>query len=255
MTAGCDGTGVKTGGDRIRICVVFWAALALQACGPAKPGGSGVAQLTPTQVCLQTLDPAVGLDACRSAIAVDQNDAAVRRRVGLLRLKSHALSAARQSYQIAISLSPKYDAEAEFGLGLTLEAIGEPKANLKKLEAVEHDPTIVDRFRKYGISDLDLMTFDTAPLVVGGQSPEKDKAMVPKQPLPQGLTVDVRCQAGLNGKLHDCTVVSPIRPDQAAFGEAAKKIFMTTKVRPASNKGAPVADAPIVLSYVFWPQS
>jgi len=251
MTASCDGTGVKTGQDWLRVGILAFAALGLQACGPDK----GAAQLTPTQLCLQSLDPAKGIDACRSAIAVDQNDAALRRRIALLRLKSHELSAARQSYQIAISLSPKYDAEAEFGLGLTLEAIGEPKANLKKLEAVEHDPAVVDLFRKYGVSDLDLMTFETAPQVVGGQSPEKDKVMVPKQPLPSGLTVDVRCQAGLNGKLHDCTVISPIRPDQAAFGEAAKKILMTTKVTPARNKGAPVADAPIVLTYVFWPQS
>jgi hypothetical protein len=232
--------------------IVGLAALGLWGCGPAK---TGPAQLTPTQVCLRSLDPAVGIDACRSAIAFDQNDAAVRRRMGLLRLKSHALGAARQSYQVAISLTPKYDAESQFGLGLTLEAIGEPKANLRKLEAVEHDPTVTDRFRKYGIPEVDLMTFDTAPLVVGGQSPDQDKKMVPKQSLPQGLTVDVRCQAGLNGKLHDCTVVSPITPDQAAFGEAAKKILMTTKVRPAKTKGAPVADAPITLSYVFWPQS
>jgi hypothetical protein len=241
----------KTG---MKVGIVGLAALSLQACGPGK-AGSGDAQLTPTQVCLQSLDPAKGVDACRSAIAVDQNDAALRRRIALLRLKSHELSAARQAYQVAISLSPKYDAEAQFGLGLTLEAIGEPKANLRKLEAAQHDPTVVDRFRSYGVSDLDLMTFDTAPLVVGGQSPERDKAMVPKQPLPQGLTVDVRCQAGLNGKLHDCVVVSPITPDQAAFGEAAKKILMMTKVRPARTKGAPVADAPITLTYVFWPQS
>ena len=232
--------------------VALVAALGLQACGPA---GKGAAQLTPAETCLQTTDPAVGLDACKTAVATDQNNAALRRRVGLLRLKSHALAAARQSYQIAISLSPQYDAEAQFGLGLTLEAIGEPKANLKKLEAVEHDPTVVDRFRKYGVAEPDLMTFDTAPLVVGGQSPDEDKAMVPKQPLPQGLTVDVRCLAGLNGKLHDCVVTSPIKPDQAAFGEAAKGILMTTKVKPARNKGAPVADAPIALSYVFWPQS
>jgi hypothetical protein len=236
---------------KARIAALALAALGLQACGPGKTS----AQLTPAQLCLQTLDPAVGIDACRAAVALDQNDAALRRRIGLLRLKSHALAAARQSYQIAISLTPAYDAESQFGLGLTLEAIGEPKANLKKLEAVEHDPTVVDRFRKYGIADVDLMTFDTAPLVVGGQSPEKDKAMVPKQPLPQGLTVDVRCQAGLDSKLHDCTVVSPITPQQAVFGEAAKAILMKTMVRPARTKGAPIADAPITLTYVFWPQT
>jgi hypothetical protein len=240
---------MKAGADWLLLSL---AAVGLQACGPAK---TVPAQLTPTQICLQSLDPAVGIDPCRSAIAYDQNDAAARRRMGLLRLKSHALAAARQSYQIAISLTPKYDAESQFGLGLTLEAIGEPKANLRKLEAVQHDPTVIDRFRKYGVSEMDLVTFDTAPLVVGGQSPAKDKAMIPKLPLPSGLTVDVKCQAGLNGKLHDCVVTSPIRPDQAAFGEAAKAILMTTKVRPARNKGAPVADAPISLTYVFWPQS
>jgi hypothetical protein len=245
MTAIGNRTGVKAG-------ILVLAALGLQACGPAK---TAAVQLTPTQACLQSLDPAVGIAACRSAIALDQNDAAVRRRVGLLRLKSHELAAARQSYQIAISLTPKYDAESQFGLGLTLEAVGEPKANLRKLEAVEHDPTVIDRFRKYGIPEMDLVTFDTAPLVVGGQSPKQDKAMVPKQPLPAGLTVDVRCQAGLDSRLHDCIVVSPIKPDQAAFGEAAKKILMATRVKPARNKGAPVADAPIALTYVFWPQS
>ncbi len=225
---------------------------ALQACGPGKPTAP---QLTPAEACLQTVDPAAGLDACKAAITTDQNNPAFRRRVGLLRLKSHELAAARQAYQVAISMSSAYDAEAQFGLGLTLEAIGEPKANLKKLEAVQHDPTVVDKFRKYGVSDVDLMTFDTAPEIVGGQSPSADKSMIPKQPLPQGLTVDVRCQAALDGKLHDCIVTSPIKPDQAAFGEAAKAILATTKVRPARNKGAPVADAPIVLTYVFWPQS
>lgn len=234
--------------------IALLAAFSLQGCGPGK-GGSGAAQISPADACLQAIDPAQGLEPCKTALAADPNSAAFRRRIGLLRLKSHELAAARQSYQVAISLNPQYDAEAQFGLALTLEAIGEPMANLKKLEVVQHDPTIIDRFRKYGISDLDLMTFDTAPLVVGGQSPEQDKAMVPKQPLPYGLTVDVKCQAGLNGRLHDCVVVSPLKPDQAAFGEAAKKIFTTTRVRPAKNKGAPVADAPIVLSYVFWPQT
>jgi hypothetical protein len=225
----------------------------LQACGPSGKGGA--AQLSPAEACLKSIDAAQGLDACKTAMMAEPNNPAYRRHVGMLRLKGHELAAARQSYQVAISMSTAYDADAQFGLAMTLEAIGEPNANLKKLEAVAHDPTVVDRFRKYGFSDLELMTFDTAPLVVGGQSPEQDKAMVPKQPLPYGLTVDVRCQAGLNGRLHDCVVISPIKPDQAAFGEAAKAIFTTTRVRPARNKGAPVADAPIVLSYVFWPQT
>jgi tetratricopeptide (TPR) repeat protein len=237
-----------------RIGLVVLAGLGLQGCGQGR-GGGAAAQLTPAEACLQSLDPATGIDACKAAISADQTNAAFRRRVGLLRLKSHALAAARQAYQAAIELSPTYDAEAQFGLGLALEAIGEPKANLKKLDAVQHDPGVVDRFRKHGISEPDLMTFDTAPEIVGGQSPEADKAMIPKQPLAQGLSVDVRCLAGLNGKLHDCVATTPLKPDQAIYGEAAAKILAATRVRPASHKGAPVADAPIALTYVFWPHS
>lgn len=229
------------------------AAAALGACD-GKGDGTGAAQLSPSQACLQSLDPATGVDACKAAVAANPDDLALRKRIALLRLKGGQLAAARQAYQIVLSKAPN-DTEAQFGLGLTLETVGEPGANLKKLAAAQKDPSVIDTFRKYGFSDLELMTFDTAPMIDGGQSPEKDKAMVPKQPLAAGLTVNVRCKAGLDGKPHDCTVISPIRPDQAAFGEAAKQILMKVRVRPARNKGAPVADAPIVLTYVFWPQS
>ena len=230
------------------------AALAgLAACGPAKT--SGPAPLTPAQTCLQSLDPATGVDACKAAIAQDPNSADLRRRMGLLRLKGHSLAVARQSYQSAISLNPNYDAEAQFGLGLTLEAIGEPKANLKKVDAVKHDPTVVDRFRKYGIAEPELMVFDTEPVLLGGASPEADKLLIPKQPLAQGLSVDVRCLVGLNKTLHDCVPISPLKPDQAIYGEAAANILSTTKYAPAKDKGAPVADAPVFMTYVFWPHS
>ncbi|MEI9889590.1 MAG: hypothetical protein WDN45_02190 [Caulobacteraceae bacterium] len=59
------------------------------------------------------------------------------------------------------------DAEAEFGLGLTLESAGEQDGALKKLDAATRDPSVIDAFRKYGFSEQDLMTFDTPPLVVG----------------------------------------------------------------------------------------
>jgi hypothetical protein len=234
--------------------ILYFALASISLGGCSQGASKGEAQLTPAQACLQTLDPATGVDACKTAIAADQNNPALRRRMGLLRLKSHALSAARQSYQVAIDLDPNYQPDAQFGLGLTLEAIGEPGANLRKLDAVKHDPAVVDRFRKDGISEPDLMTFDTAPRIVGGASPAADKLLIPKQPLRQGLSVDVRCLVGLNRRLHDCIVTTPLTPDQAVFGEAAKKILAATHVEPARDKDAPVADAPIVMTYVFWPQ-
>jgi len=234
------------------LSVLALAACGLQACGPARPAGPP--PLSPAQACLQTTDPALGLDICKTAIAASPDDSALRLRMALLRLKSHSLAAARQAYQSVLSATPN-SAEAQFGLGLTLEAVGEDKANLKKLEAAKLDPTVVDRFRKYGIAEPDLMLFDTAPLIVGGQSPEKDKAMEPKQPLAQGVSVDVRCLVALTSKLHDCVVTSPLKPDQAAYGEAAKTILAQVIVRPAKNMGAPVADAPINQTYVFWPRT
>ncbi len=63
------------------------------------------------------------------------------------------------------------------------------------------------------------------------------------------MSVDVRCLVGLNRRLHDCIVTTPLTPDQAVFGEAAKKILAATHVEPARDK-----DAPIVMTYVFWPQ-
>jgi hypothetical protein len=244
----------RVAGRRIAWIAAGAAALTgLQACGPAKTGGQ-TAQLSPQQACLQSLDPATGVDICKEAMTTSPDDMALRKRMALLRLKSGSLAAARQAYQIVLAANPN-DTEAQFGLALTLEAVGEQGANLKKLEVAEKNPSVIETFRKYGFSDLDLMTFDTAPLVVGGQSPKADRAMAPKIPFTSAVTVSVKCKAGLNSQLHDCAVVSPLRPDQAAFGEAAKKIIMTTRVRPAKTKGAPIADAPIVLTYVFWPPS
>ncbi|MEI9889591.1 MAG: hypothetical protein WDN45_02195 [Caulobacteraceae bacterium] len=67
--------------------------------------------------------------------------------------------------------------------------------------------------------------------------------------------MNVKCKARLDGKLHDCAAISAVPPDKADFARAAEKIFTTTRVRPAKTKGAPVADAPIVLTYVFWPNT
>lgn len=239
------GIGRKTGVSRIAGCALALAGL--QACKPAGPP-----PLTPVQACLATLDPVQGVDLCKTAIAQNQQDAALRRRMGLLRLKGHSLPSARQSYQIARSLDAK-DAEAQFGLGLTLEAIGEPKANVQKSEAAARDPTVVDRFRKYGIPELDLMTFDTAPAIVAVPGPGKFNPLLPRLSLARELGVDVKCQVGLKGQLHDCNVITPLQPGQEPYGEAAKKILVMTKVKPAYDKGAPIADAPIVLTFVFEP--
>ena len=114
---------------------------------------------------------------------------------------------------------------------------------------------MIGRFRTYGIAEPDLMVFDTAPQIVGGASPEADKALIPKQPLAQGLTVDVRCLVRLDKTLHGCVVTTPLRPDQSIYADAAVKILSATRAQPARDKGAPVADAPIALTYVFWPHS
>lgn len=239
------GIGSKTGAGRAAVCALALAGL--PSCKPAGPP-----PLTPAQACLATTDPIQGVDPCKAAIAESQTDPALRRRMALLRFKDHSLPAARQSYQVARSLDPK-DAEAQFGLGLTLEAIGEPKANVQKAEAVARDPTVVGRFRKYGIPELDLMTFDTAPAIVAVPGPGKFNPLLPRLRLARELGVDVKCQVGLKGELHDCKVITPLQPEQGPYGEAAKKILVMTKVKPARDKGAPIADAPIVLTFVFEP--
>jgi len=226
------------------------AALAgLQACGPAKSGGQA-AQLSPAQICLQTLDPATGVDACKQAMATSRDDPALRRRIALLRLKSGSLAAARQAYQIARSQDPN-DAEAQFGYGLTLQTIGQAGGNVDKLAAATRDPSVIDRFRKYGFDEPDLMTYDTEPKVVGGPSDAKIAPLIPKISLARDLGVDVKCLVGTTGRIHDCKVITPLPADKAPFADAAKAIVVMSKVTPAKNKGAPVADAPVLLTMVF----
>jgi hypothetical protein len=237
-------------GGRIALMVVGAAALVgLQACGPAK-GGGRAAQLSPAQTCLQTLDPKVGVDACKAAMATSPNDPALRRRIALLRLKSGSLAAARQAYQIARSQDPN-DAEAQFGYGLTLQIIGQAGGNVDKLAAATRDPAVVDRFRKYGFDEPDLMTYDTEPKIVGGPSDAKIAPLIPKIALAKDLGVDVKCLVGTTGRIHDCKVITPLPADQAPFADAAKAIVVMSKVTPAKNKGAPVADAPVLLTMVF----
>ena len=234
---------------RIVLVIAGVAALAgLEACGPDK--GGQAAQLPPAQVCLQSLDPATGVDACKQAMATSPDDPALRRRIALLRLKSGALIAARQAYQVARSQDPK-DAEAQFGYGLTLQIKGEPGGNVDKLAAATRDPTVVDKFRKYGFEEPDLMTYDTEPKIVGGPSEARIAPLVPKITLDRDLGVDVKCLVGTKGQLHDCKVVTPLAADKAPFGDAAKSIVVMSKVAPARNKGAPVADAPVLLTMVF----
>jgi hypothetical protein len=237
------------GKGRVALIIVGAATLAaLEACGPAKGGQS--AHLSPAQVCLQTLDPATGVDACKQAMATSPNDPALRRRIALLRLKSGALPAARQAYQIARSQDPN-DAEAQFGYGLTLQTIGEAGANKDKLAAATRDATVVDRFRKYGFDEPDLMTYDTEPKVVGGPSEARIAPLVPKIALARDLGVDVKCLVGTTGRLHDCKVITRLAADKAPFADAAKAIVVMSKVKPARNKGAPVADAPVLLTMIF----
>ncbi len=231
-----------------RIILGAAALLALQACGPAKGGQS--AQLSPAQVCLQSLDPAVGVDACKQAMTASPNDPALRRRIALLRLKSGSLAAARQAYQIARSQDPN-DAEAQFGYGLTLQTIGQAGGNVDKLAAATRDPSVVGRFRKYGFDEPDLMTYDTEPKVVRGPAEARIAPLAPKIALARDLGVDVKCLVGTTGRLHDCKLITPLAADMAPFGEAAKTIVVMSKVTPARNKGAPVADAPVLLTMVF----
>jgi hypothetical protein len=222
--------------------------LMLEGCGQGQGGGQ--AQLTPTQQCQQSLDPATGVDACKQALATDPNNAALRRRVALLRLKAGQLAAARQAYQIARSQDPN-DAEAQFGYGLTIQTIGQAGGNVDKQAAAQRDPTVVDKFRKYGFSEPDLMTYDTEPKIVAGPSEQRVALMTPKISLARDLGLDVKCLVGKSGKLHDCNVLTKVPADQQPFADAAKDIVALSKVTPAKDKGAPVADAPVLLTMVF----
>ena len=223
------------------------ALMALAGCGK---GGGTAAQMTPAQACLQTLDPATGVDICKQAMTDVPNDPALRRRMALLRLKGGSLAAARQAYQIARSEDPN-DAEAQFGYGLTLQTIGQAGGNVDKQAAALRDPSVIDRFRKYGFSEPDLMTYDTEPKIVAGAPDRSIAALTPKITLARDLGVDVKCLVGVTGALHDCQLLTKLPAGQAPFGEAAKAIVVLSKVRPAKNKGAPVADAPVLLTMVF----
>jgi len=230
---------------------VLLIIMTLPGCGP---GGGGKAQLSPAQACLQSLDPATGIDLCRQAMTDNPDDHTLRPHLALLRLKAGQLPSARQAYQVAKSEDPA-SVEAQFGYALTLQIIGEAGGAASKKAAAARDPAVIDRFRGYGFQPPDLMLFDTEPVIVGGQSPAEDKAMIPKQPkLTQGLSVNVRCLVGLDRKMHDCTPTSPLAPNQAVFGAAAVKILSTIRALPAKDKGAPLADAPLYMTYVFWPQ-
>lgn len=234
-------------GDRRLSAGVFGVVAAvcagLQACGPAKPAGPP--PLTSAQACLQTLDPATGVDLCRAAITDSPNDPALRRRLALLRLKAGSLAAARQAYQIAESQDTK-DAEAQFGLGLTFDAIGQADGNIEKVAAAKRDPTVVDRFRKYGFSDSELLLFDTPPKIIKTAGEGQISALTPKLRLARPLGVDVRCQVAVDGRLHGCKSHDHLPPEQEPFGEAAEKIASLARAHPAKDKGAPVADAPVV---------
>jgi tetratricopeptide (TPR) repeat protein len=243
----------KTGlGVRGRLAL--FGMLALAACGPAKTGAGGSAaapQLTPESVCLDTARPPLeAIDGCKQVIVQDPHDQAARHRMAYLRLKTGSFAAARQAYQIALSENPA-DAEAQFGLGLTMEANGEAGGNLQKVKAAARDPNVIGVFRKYGVSEPDLLTFDTAPQILKGPPTHVIREMSPSKPLARDFAVDVKCLISTAAALHDCKVISPLTPNDADFGEAAKKIVMLTKVKPAMDKGKPVADAPIVLSMVF----
>jgi len=240
-------------GRRIAWLVVGAAALVgLQACGQSQGGGKGggQAQLSPAQTCLQSLDPATGVDACKQAMISSPDDPALRRRVALLRLKGGSLAAARQAYQIARSQDPN-DAEAQFGYGLTLQTIGQAGGNVDKQAAATRDPTVVDKFRKYGFEEPDLMTYDTEPKIVAGPPDSRIAELTPKIALQRDLGMDVKCLVGTSGKIHDCKVLTAVPADKAAFADAAKQIVVLSKVKPARNKGAPVADAPVLISMVF----
>lgn len=233
-----------------RIVALGAALAALGGCGQGQGGGGSGAQLSPAQTCLQSLDPATGVDVCKQALLASPNDPSLRRRMALLRLKAGQLSSARQAYQIARSQDPN-DAEAQFGYGLTLQTIGEAGGNVDKLAAAQRDPTVVDRFRKYGFEEPDLMTYDTEPKIVSGPSDAKIAALTPRITLTRDLGIDVKCLVGTTGRIHDCKVLTKLPPDQAPFADAAKSIVVLSRVTPARNKGAPVPDAPVLLTMVF----
>ncbi len=236
---------------RMSLFMALAAIVAPMLIGCSPKGGSAQVTLSPAELCMKTLDPAQGVDACKQAITDSPDSTALRTRLGLMRLKSGSLKAARQAFQVAVSQDN--DADAQFGLGLTLEAAGETGGNTLKVEAARRDPGVIGRYRQYGFAEPDLLTFDTAPKIVATPSEARIKALTPKTPLASSLGVDVKCLVSETGQVHDCNVVTPLAPPQQAFGEAARQIVALTKVRPARNNGAPVKDAPILLTMVFSP--
>jgi hypothetical protein len=229
--------------------LVLVAALAVAGC--SRQAGGAAAQ-PPGVVCLASLDPAKGMQACQDAVAAAPDDASVRTRLSLLRLKAGVLKAARQGFQVAKSQDPK-GADAQFGLGLTLEALGQDGGNLEKLQAARRDPGVIDRFRAYGFSEADLKTFDTAPKVLRGPSLARIMSLTPKLALTGSLGVDVKCLVSQTGRLHDCNTITPLSAQEAPFGPAAERIVALSTVSPARNDGTPVADAPVLLTMVFEP--
>jgi hypothetical protein len=239
---------MRKAGRTIAAASALMALSALAGCGQGH--GGAAAQLTPAQTCLQSLDPKTGVDACKEAMLASPNDPALRRRVALLRLKAGQLAAARQAYQIARSEDPN-DAEAQFGYGLTLQTIGQAGGNVDKQAAALRDPTVIGKFRKYGVEEADLMTYDTEPKIVRGPALSRIAELTPNIPLVRDLGIDVKCLVGTHGQIHGCQVLTALPADQAPFAEAALKIVVQSKVTPARNKGAPVADAPVLLTMVF----
>jgi hypothetical protein len=106
--------------------------------------------------------------------------------MALLRLKSGSLAAGPPSLTNRPQPGPN-DAEAQFGPGLTLQTIGQAGGNVDKLGAAERDPSVVDRFHKYGVSEPDLMTYDTEPAVLAGPSEGRIRPLIPKIALARDL--------------------------------------------------------------------
>ena len=228
--------------------MLLLAAMAvLQGCGPSR---TPAAAQTPRERCLNSLDPARGVDACRQANAQDPNDAAVHRRLGLLRYKARQYGAARQAYQLARG-EDGASAEAQFGLGLAMEGLKQDGGHTEKLAAVARDPAVKDLFRRYGVPQTDLLTYDTPPKVLSAPDEKQAAPLIPKAHLAEWIEVDVKCQVALDTHVHDCAVITAETPERAPFNAAAVAIVAMSKASPAKNGGAAIADAPIILTMPF----
>jgi hypothetical protein len=197
-----------------------------------------------------TLGSASGPLAPPSSMQMRTDTLAVIDGRALYELKDGSLTKARQDYEFALSRYPD-DTEALFGRGLIRTKTGDDAGNADKLAAIQRDPWVRNKFVAREIPARDLIVYDTAANLVA--QPKRRWKPPRGVTIDKPLTVQIRCLVSLEGGLHDCGPAAPVTSDQEPLAAAVVKVMPSAKASPAMFKGAPVADAPILLSMTIQP--